>query len=52
MVFKRWATRKLRSGDLTALNEIAVRGEKPRDVCIQRLSDAALLRCGPAARSR
>lgn len=50
MVFKRWATRKLRSGDLTALNEIAVRGEKPRDVCIQRLSERRFIAVRPGGK--
>jgi hypothetical protein len=34
-----WATRHLRTGDLTALAAIAESGEKPKDVCFQRLSE-------------
>jgi hypothetical protein len=38
MVFKWWATRKLRSGDLSALAQVANGGQKPREVSVERLS--------------
>lgn len=37
MVIRRWATRDLRRGDLTALAEIAKGWAQPTDSCIQRL---------------
>jgi hypothetical protein len=38
MLLRRWATHKLRFGDLTALGELARRSEKPNNLCIERLS--------------
>lgn len=38
MVLKRWATRHLRSGDLSALAALARTGAKPHNVSLQRLS--------------
>ncbi len=37
MVLRRWATRDLRRGDLTALAEAAKGWAQPNDSCIQRL---------------
>jgi len=34
----RWATRKLKSGDLTALAAIADGAAKPADTCLDRLA--------------
>jgi hypothetical protein len=38
MVFRRWATRKLHTGDLTALLALANGGQRPSDTCLDRLS--------------
>ncbi len=37
MIFRRWATRGLRSGDLTALAALANNGPRPNNGCAERL---------------
>jgi hypothetical protein len=48
MVFKWWATRKLRSGDLTALAQVASGEQKPREVSVGRLSQRRFVAVRPS----
>jgi len=45
-----WATRKLRTGDLAALAAVAQSGERPKDVCFQRLSARRFVATEPDGR--
>jgi hypothetical protein len=47
MVFKRWATRKLHSGDLSALAQVAYSGQTPRGVSVDRLSQRRFVAVRP-----
>jgi hypothetical protein len=47
MLLKWWATRKLRTGDLTALAAIANGGERPKEVCFKRLSERKFVATQP-----
>jgi hypothetical protein len=47
MVLRRWATRKLRSGDLTALAAMAGGGPKPRNGSYERLTGRGFVAASP-----
>ena len=48
MVFKWWATRKLRSGDLSALAQVANGGQKPKGISVERLSQRRFVAVRPS----
>ncbi len=44
MIFRRWATHGLRTGDLTALFTLAQAGAQPNDGCAERLERRGFIR--------
>jgi hypothetical protein len=50
MLLRWWATRHLRTGDLTALAAVAEGGERPKDVCFRRLSERRFVATEPTGK--